>query len=488
MKRSLVFLLALTLFFSCNKETIIEPFDGDVDAVINAHLHANNEVFNWNMVNNDVLWAAIEQGDYVVTVGYGDDYEYAIANQPELVKEQLIQKIYNLENELSDVELDRSNVVIKEDRDLTYFDVFIRNRATLDMLTEESGIRYVEPGNYTYNKQTPQSNRSGSGCGTDAQNISSADYTVVAPAAWVPWNFNNHNIPAAWDYSTGEGIKVGVIDTGISADQDNFSSDFNSGYSSGRTMEKTGTYVSSWFGSTPDGPNDDCGHGTSMAGAVAAPRNGDNVATGVAYNCDLYTVRGAADVVLDGYSSQDGTTDAIKFLAKKSSVKILSMSMGNVFSVGKIEDAVKFAVNRKGKLFFCAGGTSTSVTTWYGVIFPASMSETVAVTGVTDASSYEACAVCHDGDEIDFTVIMQRANNDDRKSVTVGFAGNTANYVGGSSVATATTAGIAALVWAEHPNWKASKVLNKLKESAEFYPNRHSDFGWGNIDALQAVQ
>ena len=42
----------------------------------------------------------------------------------------------------------------------------------------------------------------------------------------------------------------------------------------------------------------------------------------------------------------------------------------------------------KGKLIFCAGGTSTSFTTFVGVIFPAWMSETVAVTGLKDTTNY----------------------------------------------------------------------------------------------------
>jgi hypothetical protein len=57
------------------------------------------------------------------------------------------------------------------------------------------------------------------------------------------------------------------------------------------------------------------------------------------------------------------------------------MSMGHIFSVGKIEDGVKYAY-AKGKLIFCAGGTSTSFTNFVGVIFPASMPETQAITGV----------------------------------------------------------------------------------------------------------
>jgi subtilisin family serine protease len=173
-------------------------------------------------------------------------------------------------------------------------------------------------------------------------------------------------------------------------------------------------------------------------------------------------------------------------LANLSEVKIISMSIGHIISIGVIEDAIKYAYS-KDKLIIAAGGTSTTFTNWVGVIFPAWMPECVAVTGITDASGYNACSVCHKGSKIDFAVIMERSGTS-RNSVCLGYTSNTQKYVGGSSVATSTTAGIAALVWGVHPAWSRSQVLQKMKESASLYPNRDSDFGYGYIDALKAVQ
>ena len=116
------------------------------------------------------------------------------------------------------------------------------------------------------------------------------------------------------------------------------------------------------------------------------------------------------------------------------------------------------------------------------------MSETVAVTGITDDGTYQQCDTCHDGSQIDFTIVMERDNDNSRTGTVVGFYNGDTDYVGGSSVATATTAGIAALIWSRHPGWSRSQVLNKLKQSAEFYPNRDSTKGYGNINALEAVQ
>jgi len=223
-----------------------------------------------------------------------------------------------------------------------------------------------------------------------------------------------------------------------------------------------------------------------MGATIASPRNDNGQPVGVAYNCNLIAYRGTSDVVLDGYHEQKGVANALKALADRSYLKVISMSIGHIFTIGKIEDAIKYAYG-KGKLIIAAGGTSTSFTNWAGVIFPAWMSETVAVTGITDASGYNECEVCHKGSQIDFTVIMERNNNTDRHSVCLGFYEGQKSYIGGSSVATSTTAGMAALIWERHPTWTRAQIFQKMKESASLYPNKSSKFGYGNIDALQAV-
>jgi subtilisin family serine protease len=224
-----------------------------------------------------------------------------------------------------------------------------------------------------------------------------------------------------------------------------------------------------------------------MGSAMAAPRNNDGMPVGVAYNANLVAYRATEDVLLNDYHERKGVSAALTQLGNRSDVKIISMSIGYVWSIGNIKDAVKYAYS-KGKLIFAAGGTSTSFTNGFGVIFPATMSETVAVTGVNDGSNYERCDTCHSGSKIDFTIIMEGDNNTSKAPPVLGFNTGQRRYTGGSSVATATTAGIAALVWSKYPSWSRTQVLNRLKQSADLYPSKSSSFGYGNIDALQAVQ
>lgn len=447
--------------------------------------------FNWNEASDRMLWSAVSHGDNILTIGYGkseNDFSNKNLSTLHSSKKKLLELVHTLEYD-ENVQKKESpeDLLIYEDEFLTVIDIKVIKLETIIALRKDTNIRYMEPAGYQFFQNGMTSKEGGSGCGLDGETLRASDFTTISPNAKMPWNFPLHRIDNAWQYSTGRGITIGVVDTGISPNQSLLGSNFNNGFSSGRSVERFGTYIDSpwpWSRRT-DGPNDRCGHGTSMISAATAPRNDRGLPVGVAYNANLISYRGTKNVVLDGYQEQRGVAKAITALGNRSDVKIISMSLGHIFSVNRIKDAIRFA-HGKGKLIFCAGGTSTSFTNFVGVIFPASMDETVAVTGIEEGAGYEECDACHKGRKIDFTVIMERGNNN--HVPVLGYSNAASDYVGGSSVATATTAGIAALVWARNPNWNRNDVLNKLKRAAELYPNRSRNYGWGNIDALKAVQ
>jgi hypothetical protein len=192
------------------------------------------------------------------------------------------------------------------------------------------------------------------------------------------------------------------------------------------------------------------------------------------------------DVIITSSNEKRGVRDALKIAANSDS-RIASMSLGTPFYSSTVADGVYYAYN-SGVMVMSAAGTSISFLSWYGVIFPATMSQTVAVTGVKDGEELEACEACHDGSAVDFVIVMERASNDERHSLSLATYGNQPSYIGGSSCATATMAGVTAMVWSAHPNWGRNTVMQRLKQSSEFYPNPHGAFGYGRIDALQAVE
>ncbi|WP_336689805.1 MULTISPECIES: S8 family peptidase [unclassified Chryseobacterium] len=498
MRKNVFYLLLLFFVFtSCNRDdlqnnvasTEITQKDPLTAKQINEKINETIKTkgrFSWNESSDHFLWSGIFQGNKIASIGFGSSFDRSLDANNKAIENEILDLIKKYEGKTD-------RILLSSDQYLNQIDVAIEKQETVIALRKMKNIRYLEPADYRYfenEKQfgaTAKSSSSSSGCGFESTALNAADYTTVSPNAKAPWSFTKHNIINAWSYSTGAGVTIGVIDSGVSPEQSLLGSSFNNGLSTGRTISKNGVYVDSvWPWSTGyDGSADKCGHGTSMASAAAAPRNNQGQPVGVAYNANLVTYRAASNVVLDGYHEQNGVKIAFTELGNNNSVKIISMSMGHIFSVGKIEDGVKYAYS-KGKLIFCAGGTSTSFTNFVGVIFPAWMPETQAITGVKENTSNQKCDVCHSGSEIDFTYQMERASGSNIPVLSY-YNGQT-DYVGGSSVATASTAGIAALVWAKNPSWTRDQVINKMRQSATYYPTPNSDYGYGNINVLQAVQ
>lgn len=505
MNRTFVRLGLLGLLFllaACSQEAL-EPNVNDplldratINKRVEQHLQTTNQVFDWNAASDRMVFSALALSEYEAAIGYQpvgfeniDDRIHQIDVQSgdwKATRDELMTFILEETNRLlpDDTRTEEDLLVAPEDGVLPIIELRILHPDLLKSLRTRPDVRYVEPTNYQ-----PQEvvGRSDSGCGiSPAGSIPSADFTNTSPNAKIPWNFNLSNIPSAWNVSQGDNIGICVIDTGSDDDQFNLQGGFTAGQSGNRFINRFGTYAGGWFNSRPDGPDDRCGHGTQMAGLAAGPRGNGGATVGVAYKADLVTVRGTSDVIVNGSSEKRGVKDALVLAGNRSDVQIISMSIGDVFSSGTVKDGLRYAYNR-GKLIFAAAGTSLSWTSWWGVIFPANRPETVAVTGIREGSPMQRCNTCHDGREVDFVIAMQRRNDTDRTSLTLARSGNQPSYVGGSSAATATTAGIAALVWATNPNQNRDQVVERLKQSASFYPGRDSNFGWGLIDALAAV-
>ncbi len=502
-------LLVLVVLLGCQKEQLepdrpqteqaipTDPLSrAAVNDIILEHLDRQQD-FRWDMVNTEVIWSAALLTDSVLTIGFKPTDEGDIHTKMHQInlgdsrwvdaRQQVIDAIEKVQEEENGqpTPIDE-HPRFKAARTLPLIQFKTGSYAVIEQLRQMPQVRYIEPVGYHFEAEADS--RSGLGCNVDpASYIDPDDFTPATPNVKIPWNFDNMNIPNAWSTTSGNNVAIALIDTGTSPDQDKLGSDFNSGQSQGRYIDRYGTYVSSWWWwADPDGPDDRCGHGTQMAGLLAAPRGYDGTSVGVAYNSDLVAIRGTGDVVISSSRERNGVTDALILAANRNDVRIISMSIGTPFWSNQIADAVYYAYG-KDKMMFAAAGTSTWYLSWVGVVFPARMAQTVAVTGVKDGESLQKCNTCHSGSQVDFVAVMQRAVDNDRTSLTLTQEGNQPANVGGSSAATATTAGIAALVWSTDPSMNRSQVMTRLKNAASIYPQRDSDFGWGIVDAPQAV-
>jgi Subtilase family len=512
MKKVFALLMLTSFIISCKKDLQEQQVDEVKADPIKSITEINNFIktklettgkFEWSTASDEIIWSALQHSDKIAAVGYKPVNETNIdlrlhninINDAAWVaaKENILQII--LDEEIrGNKELQKSNMQVWPEEFLPVVDVEIKSIATIKKLRSSNLLRYVEPMGYEPSAMEQQGLGSrvlsSSGCGGNVGDntlINNVHYTIATPNTKVSWNYASHGIQNAWTKSTGSAVKVFIIDSGCEFDQENLGSAFNQGASSGRTVEKIVTLPRSSIFGIPYGayetPDDGCGHGTSMAGACAAPRGTDGNACGVAYNCNLVTCRAGEDVLIDASKESKGVADAYVNAGNRADVKIISMSMGRITGSSQISDAIRYA-NGKGKLMMCAGGTSFSWTAgWFGVIFPAWMSEVQAITGIKQNTAYTRCDDCHKGSEIDFVVVMERAG-DNVHALSLAMNGDVPSTVGGSSVATATCAGMAALVWSRFPTYTAAQVVDKLKASSSNYPAKTAEYGWGipNVD------
>ena len=476
-----------------NKELLsLDEMKSEVESYLQ-----KGEVYRWENASDLMLWSAGAHSDQFFSIGYTTDQNFDFeknihhiditANEWISARQEVLNTIIDFESKALGKTLESKDLLPFGDEEFfPHLIVKLGSEEMVSILRNHENVRFVEPIGFSF-EDAFASARSNSGCDASPDyNLPSDEFTTISPGTKQPWNFGHHDIQDAWSSSTGDNIRLAIIDTGASDNQNNLGSQFTSGWSSGRSIQKLSTHVSgSWWWASLDSPNDQCGHGTSMAGIAAGPRGTDGNAVGVAYKADLTTIRAVEDVVITTSAERVGVRNALYIVGNTSSIKLASMSIGTPFYSSTVADGVIYAYNR-GKMIISAAGTSLTWTSWYPVIFPATMTQTVAVTGLRDNGT-QRCATCHAGSQVDFTIIMERASNNSRTTLSLASSSDQPKYTGGSSSATATVAGIATLVWSANPNANRATILQKLQDASQFYPSRHGSFGWGQINANDAV-
>ena len=372
--------------------------------------------------------------------------------------------------------------VVSRPGDLPTMSVKVADADALAGLRRLPTVDYVEP---LYARLEPQS-----GCKQvdyALANMSDADkqdwYRQTAspttPAGdWVPWNFDSTKVRSAWSRANGDDVTIGVIDTGVYPEQPQLSdAEFQAGDSGDRTLRKYGADRSWEWGYNPTA-EDRCGHGTRMAGTIAAPRDGRNM-VGVAWKANLVIERAGDDVVL-GMNNQWDVANAIDRIAWLGAPRtIVAMAFGRYGELSTVADAIR---RHPGVLFVAAAGSRVSSSSSGGCIegwtyFPATMPEVVAASGTEpgrSSISRQACA----GREVDIAPVIGEvpATGQDPGDLWL---------FGGSSDGTAVTAGIAALIWQTYPHFSVADVRTRLLRTADGTGDPF--LGAGNPNAYKAV-
>lgn len=262
--------------------------------------------------------------------------------------------------------------------------------------------------------------------------------------------------PEAWDLETGEDVIVGVIDSGVDYTHPDLAANMwiNPGEIADDGIDNDNNgYVDDVHGydfANDDGdPFDDDGHGTHVAGTIAAVGNNDLGVTGVSWSANIM---GLKFLDAEGFGSTFDAVQAIEY-AIMMGAKLTNNSWGGGGYSQALYDAIEKAGN-SGQLFVAAAGNSSSDNDSV-VDYPSGydLDNIISVAATTDRdelavfSSFGATSVDlgAPGSSIYSTIPGGKyANNS------------------GTSMATPHVSGVASLLWSQEPELTAQEVKDRI--------------------------
>ncbi|WP_329373565.1 S8 family serine peptidase [Streptomyces sp. NBC_01483] len=262
-----------------------------------------------------------------------------------------------------------------------------------------------------------------------------------------------------WKVSTGKGVKVAVIDTGVNASTPSLK---------GQVLTDEVPQAVAYHAT-----NDYAGHGTSMAELIAGTGAGGGL-KGLAPGAKIVPYR----IQLEGLKSgaeKDKTPKAWEALraAADTDAKIISMSFGGM-TTAEDKAAVNYAAS-KGKLLIAAVGNNAGEGKSGYIDLPAAYPYVIGVSSIDSLGTVSK--------------FSSYGNYVDLSAPGEGIPGwcdakfrSYCNNRNGTSPATALTSASAALIWSAHPNWTANQVTRSLIDTAsrtwaKDNPSKYAGYG-----------
>ncbi len=372
--------------------------------------------------------------------------------------------------------------VVRANRKLKLTEV---RRLAEDLRNGDTDIEYVEP-----------------------DRILQAQFLPNDPQFGTQWNYTEAaagiRLPQAWDKSTGTGVRVAVIDTGIRPHAD-LAANLLPGYDF--ITDKVVANDGNGRDSDPTDPGDwrmlgECGtnspasnsswHGTHVAGTIAAVTNNGTGVAGVAYGAKVVPVRvlgkcgGYTSDIADAIVWASGGTVA-GVPANPYPARVLNLSLGGL---GACDVTTQNAINSarsRGAVVVVAAGNAGSDAALYS---PSSCTGVIVVSavgrrgGLASYSNFGAGVdvAAPGGDGTD--TILSTLNSGTTKPGTDTFAGYR-----GTSMATPHVSGVVALMLARNAALTPDDVKARLKSSAAArgFPVSCAQCGAGIVDASAAI-
>ncbi|MFE0456857.1 type VII secretion-associated serine protease mycosin [Streptomyces sp. NPDC058914] len=291
-----------------------------------------------------------------------------------------------------------------------------------------------------------------------------------------PWSLQRVLLEELWSRSKGKGVRVAVIDTGVDVQNPQLTDAVD--VKSGRNLlpknlkDEDGDPIER---GKENGTTDTVGHGTKVAGIIAArPADGTGF-VGLAPEATIIPIQ---QNDAEGHGTTETLAAAIRYaIQAKAGVINISQDTSNAMKPSSdLEKAIDEALAQKIVVVASAGndGLGGNVKETY----PASYDGVLAV-AASDRNN-ERASFSQSGDFVGVA-----APGVDMIS-TVPQGGHCSDN--GTSFSAPYVAGVAALIKAKHPDWTARQVVAQIEQTAERTIAGHDRLvGWGVVDPVRAL-
>ncbi|NEW07593.1 S8 family peptidase [Paenibacillus sp. SYP-B3998] len=278
--------------------------------------------------------------------------------------------------------------------------------------------------------------------------------STIAGTHIIPWGVDQIGAPEAWSKATGLRVRIGVIDTGIDYNHP----DLRNSISRGINLLNPSML-----------PFDDNGHGTHIAGTIAAAGRHTGI-VGVAPKSIICPVK-AFD-----YNGSAYVSDIIAGIdwCVQNDLDVINMSFGMKTYNRSLEHAVMNAYY-KGKIIVASSGNDGKRKT---VDYPARFPQVVSVGATTRLG--KIALFSNRGKQIDVYAPGERIYSS--------WLNGKYNELSGTSMATAHVSGVIALMLSIKPSLSPTQIKNIVRRCASSLSKRESA-RWrpGQINARRAL-
>lgn len=288
------------------------------------------------------------------------------------------------------------------------------------------------------------------------------------------WALDKINASAGWASTMGLGVTVGVLDTGVAGGHQDLSPNMwvNSAEVAGNGIDDDGngriddhrgwnTYAQT------NQTTDDHGHGTQVAGLIAAAGNDGFGVAGMVPQAKILPVK-----VLNARNV--GTTssliDGVNY-AVRSGAQVIVTSVGSLVDDTALKDALEYAVGLNVTVVAAMGNDGANVRE-----YPAAWSRQLGIIAVGATNQPDVRP--NWGTWGDWMTVC--APSEDLLTTTLG---NGHTRVSGTSFGAAYTAGLAAMLKASRPSYTPAQIREVIITTAvdRGTPGYDPYYGWGRI-------